>query len=198
MVEILKLMLGRDSEDEIWSRFVFELVIWTQHSGLLCLWQCFSTLQLLNAQLYTLLQVEIRHILSNNLCHIFESIFRPFLSFSLLIMVLPVLVVLFNRSRLRPIGWLWWWWWPFSACSCTNMKIMTINLPFAAAQRGRRRVLLGPILFVLGLPFVPWFVLSRQLWDNFGAKLCLLLTIGSAIPNPDGIFWFNLCTWVNQ
>ena len=25
--EILKLMLGRDSEDEIWSRFVFELVI---------------------------------------------------------------------------------------------------------------------------------------------------------------------------
>ena len=27
MVEILKLMLGRDSEDEIWSRFVFELVI---------------------------------------------------------------------------------------------------------------------------------------------------------------------------
>ena len=26
-VEILKLMLGRDSEDEIWSRFVFELVI---------------------------------------------------------------------------------------------------------------------------------------------------------------------------
>ena len=45
----LKLMLGRDSEDEIWSRFVFELVIWlkkvtlvsrTQPSGPLCLWQC--------------------------------------------------------------------------------------------------------------------------------------------------------------
>ena len=45
----LKLMLGRDSEDEIWSRFVFELVIWpqeailvrwTQASGPLCLWQC--------------------------------------------------------------------------------------------------------------------------------------------------------------
>ena len=40
-----------DSEDEIWSRFVFELVIWpqevtlvrwTQPSGPLCLWQCFS------------------------------------------------------------------------------------------------------------------------------------------------------------
>ena len=49
-VEILKLMLGRDSEDEIWSRFMFELVIWlqevtlarwTQPSGPLCLWQCF-------------------------------------------------------------------------------------------------------------------------------------------------------------
>ena len=43
-------MLGRDSEDEIWSRFVFEFVIWpqdvtlvrwTQSSGPLCLWQCF-------------------------------------------------------------------------------------------------------------------------------------------------------------
>ena len=43
LVEILKLMLGRDSEDEIWSRFVFELVIWTQPSGPLCLWQCFCT-----------------------------------------------------------------------------------------------------------------------------------------------------------
>ena len=28
MVEILKLMPGRDSEEEIWSRFVFELVLW--------------------------------------------------------------------------------------------------------------------------------------------------------------------------
>ena len=44
-----KLILNRDSEDEIWSRFVFELVIWpkgvtlvrwTQSSGPLCLWQC--------------------------------------------------------------------------------------------------------------------------------------------------------------
>ena len=43
MVEILKLMLGRYSEDEIWSRFVFELVIWTQPWGPLCLWQCFCT-----------------------------------------------------------------------------------------------------------------------------------------------------------
>ena len=39
LVEILKMMLGRDSEDEIWSRFVFELVIRTQPSGPLCLWQ---------------------------------------------------------------------------------------------------------------------------------------------------------------
>ena len=77
------------------------------YSGLLCLWQCFSTLQLLNAQLHTLLQVEIRHILSNNLCHIFESIFRPFLSFSLLIMVLPVRLLLFTRYRPRPRGWFW-------------------------------------------------------------------------------------------
>ena len=36
-----KSMLGQDSEDEIWSRFVFELVIWTQPSGPLCLWQRF-------------------------------------------------------------------------------------------------------------------------------------------------------------
>ena len=50
LVEILKLMQGRDSED-VWSRFVFELVIWpkevtlvsrTQPSGPLCLWQCFE------------------------------------------------------------------------------------------------------------------------------------------------------------
>ena len=38
----LKLMLNWDSENEIWSRFVQELVIWTQLSGPLCLWQCFS------------------------------------------------------------------------------------------------------------------------------------------------------------
>ena len=49
LVEILKLTLGRYSEDEIWSRFLFELVrwpkqvtfaSWTQPSHLLCLWQC--------------------------------------------------------------------------------------------------------------------------------------------------------------
>ena len=40
LVENLTLMLGRDSQDEIWSRFVFELVIWTQPSGPLSLWQC--------------------------------------------------------------------------------------------------------------------------------------------------------------
>ena len=43
-------MLSWDSEDEMWSRFVFELVIWlqevtlarwTQPSDPLCLWQCF-------------------------------------------------------------------------------------------------------------------------------------------------------------
>ena len=43
-----KLMLGQDSEDEIWTRFVLELVMWpkqvtlvswTQPSGPLCLWQ---------------------------------------------------------------------------------------------------------------------------------------------------------------
>ena len=38
----------RDSEDEIWSRFVFELVwtlvSWTQASGPLCLWQCLNSL----------------------------------------------------------------------------------------------------------------------------------------------------------
>ena len=44
-------MLSRDSEDEMWPRFVFELVIWLQEitfarwnqsSGPLCLWQCFG------------------------------------------------------------------------------------------------------------------------------------------------------------
>ena len=39
--EILKLMLNRDSEIEIWWTFVQELVIWTQSSGPLCLWQCY-------------------------------------------------------------------------------------------------------------------------------------------------------------
>ena len=43
-------VLGGDSEDEIWSRFVFELV-WTllsrtQPSGPMCLWQCFLVLPL--------------------------------------------------------------------------------------------------------------------------------------------------------
>ena len=42
-------MLSRDSEDGMWSRIVFELVIWpqevtltrrTQSSGPMCLWQC--------------------------------------------------------------------------------------------------------------------------------------------------------------
>ena len=41
MVEILKLMLNRDSEVEIWSRLVQELEIRTQPSGPMCLWQCF-------------------------------------------------------------------------------------------------------------------------------------------------------------
>ena len=43
-------LVCRDSEDEMWSRFVFDLVKWpqevtlarwTQPSGPLCLWQCF-------------------------------------------------------------------------------------------------------------------------------------------------------------
>ena len=34
-------MFGWDFEDDVWSRFVFELVIRTQPSGPLCLWQCF-------------------------------------------------------------------------------------------------------------------------------------------------------------
>ena len=44
-----QLMLSRDSEDKMWSRLMFELLIWlqettlarwTQSSGPLCLWQC--------------------------------------------------------------------------------------------------------------------------------------------------------------
>ena len=34
-------MLNQDSEIEIWSRFVYELVIWTQPSSPSCLCQCF-------------------------------------------------------------------------------------------------------------------------------------------------------------
>ena len=50
-----QLMLSRDSEDKIWSRFVFELSIrpqevtlvrWTQSSGPLCLWQCLGNIWL--------------------------------------------------------------------------------------------------------------------------------------------------------
>ena len=41
MVEILKLMLDQISSSESRPRFVFELVIRTQPSGPLCLWQCF-------------------------------------------------------------------------------------------------------------------------------------------------------------
>ena len=37
-----RLMFGWDFEVEIWSRIVFEFVIWNQHSGPLCLWQCFE------------------------------------------------------------------------------------------------------------------------------------------------------------
>ena len=46
LVEILKLMLDQNSE--IWSRFVFELVIRTQPSGPLCLWQSLSLYHLGN------------------------------------------------------------------------------------------------------------------------------------------------------
>ena len=42
LVEILKMIPVWDSEDVICSRSVWELVIWTQPSGPLCLWQCFS------------------------------------------------------------------------------------------------------------------------------------------------------------
>ena len=49
-------MLSRDSEDEMWSGFVFELVIrphkvtlarWIQPSGSLCPWQCFRFINIL-------------------------------------------------------------------------------------------------------------------------------------------------------
>ena len=51
------LMLSQDSEDEMWSRFMFELLIWlqevtlarwTQPSSPLCLWQCFISIFLLD------------------------------------------------------------------------------------------------------------------------------------------------------
>ena len=71
LVAIMKIILGRDSEamfgqdfeDEIWSRFVWELVIWpkevtlvtrTQPSGPLCLWQCFFLILCLFSYVYYL------------------------------------------------------------------------------------------------------------------------------------------------
>ena len=43
LVSILKLMLNRNSEVVIWSRFVnCELVTWTETPGPWCLWQCFK------------------------------------------------------------------------------------------------------------------------------------------------------------
>ena len=67
-------MQGRDSED-VWSRFVFELVIWpkevtlvsrTQPSGPLCLWQCLYILHCLHClhHLYCLYCLHYWHIYS--------------------------------------------------------------------------------------------------------------------------------------
>ena len=55
---------GWDSENEIWSRFVFELVIWTQPSGALCLWQCFFSRVLLARAHFVTEKCHIRNILS--------------------------------------------------------------------------------------------------------------------------------------
>ena len=56
------LMLSRDSEDEMWSRFMLELLIWlqevtlarwTQPSGPLCLWQCFLKIPIIHSKKYS-------------------------------------------------------------------------------------------------------------------------------------------------
>ena len=55
-------MLSRDSEDQIWSRVVFELVIWwTQPWGPLCLWQCLKLDLSTNSHFFTTLFGEWRH-----------------------------------------------------------------------------------------------------------------------------------------
>ena len=77
LVEILKMMLGRDSEDEIWSRFVFELVIWTQPSGPLCLWQCFKSWPRLSILEDTNWRISS---ISNSLGIIYLWLPEPFLS----------------------------------------------------------------------------------------------------------------------
>ena len=48
-------MLGRDFEDATWPRFLFELVIWTQPSGPLCLWQCLSNYSATVCLIYNIL-----------------------------------------------------------------------------------------------------------------------------------------------
>ena len=77
-------MLGRDSEDEIWSRFVFEFVIWpqevtlvrwTQSSGPLCLWQC-----LVNSILYQFyVKMPLRNLYFSNMGF---NPYPPFQNFS--------------------------------------------------------------------------------------------------------------------
>ena len=69
LVEILKLMYSRDSEDEIWSRFVFELVIWTQPSGPLCLWQCLFSVSAWSL-LFILITTSTPH---SRFCHLDNS-----------------------------------------------------------------------------------------------------------------------------
>ena len=69
LVEILKLTYSRDSEDEIWSRFVFELVIWTQPSGPLCLWQCLFSVSAWSL-LFILITTSTPH---SRFCHLDNS-----------------------------------------------------------------------------------------------------------------------------
>ena len=96
LIEILKLMLGQNSEDEICSRFVFELVIWpkqvtlvswTQPSGPLCLWQCFISRPIsLFCAIFLMYPSSLRWAATMSLpfdfSHFFFQMSHLFLSFS--------------------------------------------------------------------------------------------------------------------
>ena len=97
-------MQGRDSEN-VWSRFVFELVIWhkevtlvgrTQPSGPLCLWQCFDFNSLVR-------QSYMRHI-DVSLLPLFYCIW---ISFSLFIRVFVLSHFCLTGSQ--GIRWSWSW-----------------------------------------------------------------------------------------
>ena len=102
-------MLGRDSEDVILSRFVFELVIWPQEvtleryiqpSGPLCLWQCFNVVPIPGSFLFLLLLLGKQF----SLLQLYSSFSPFFLSLDVFLLWLfsPSLKNIFSLSKGSP------------------------------------------------------------------------------------------------